>query len=405
MTTSTVRFVSVFLSVLFALHAQQLPDGEGISKQADTAMKRFHTLQFVSEMTIETSVAGSPIKITSETSAALVNPDKRRSETRAQGTQTITVSDGEYTWVYHSATKQYVKIAAALGPAGVMATMGMKMPDKDGIHQSVRTLRSEAIEVDGQKHECWVVETRIEELSLPLMLNMKGAKLTDVVTTYWIDKELLIDLQSITSMKMLMPGMPPTENRQKNVKKSLKINQPIDDSLFTFTPPPDAKEVKELALVPGQKANLTGKEAPAFELKDLQAKAYSLAALKLKGKPILLDFWATWCIPCRSSTPVLEKLFAEYKDQGLVILGVNAGEERETVEAFLKSTSLAYPAVLGGESGILEAYQVTSYPTFVLIGGDGMVVAHEVGYGGEAALRAMVEKAGLTHPKPRPALP
>ena len=152
--------------------------------------------------------------------------------------------------------------------------------------------------------------------------------------------------------------------------------------------------MKELALVAGQRANLTGKEAPAFELMGLGAKAYSLAALKLKGKPVLLDFWATWCIPCRKSTPVLEKLFEEYKDRGLVILGVNAGEERETVEAFLKNTPLGYPAVLSGESGILEAYQVTSYPTFVLIGRDGIIVAHEVGFGGEPCAPRHGRKSG-----------
>ena len=201
-----------------------MPDGEGLAKQAEAAAKRFHSLQFVSEMTMEMSVAGSPVKITSETSEARVNPDKSRSETKAQGVTSIRVSDGEYTWVYNSATKKYVKITAALGPAGVLATLGVKMPDMKSLHPTVKTLRAEAIEVDGRKHECWVVETRIEEFSLPLPQNMEGAKATEIVTTSWIDKELLIYLQSITSMKMQMPGVPSTEMHRKGRERKKPEN-------------------------------------------------------------------------------------------------------------------------------------------------------------------------------------
>jgi len=115
---------------------------------------------------------------------------------------------------------------------------------------------------------------------------------------------------------------------------------------------------------------------------------------------VLLDFWATCCVPCRQSMPVLEKIYAEYKDQGLVILGVNADEERTVVEEFLHKTPLAYPAVLSGDSNILDAFQVNAYPTFVLIGKDGKVAAHMVGFGGETAVRKMIEKVGLSAAAP-----
>jgi len=110
---------------------------------------------------------------------------------------------------------------------------------------------------------------------------------------------------------------------------------------------------------------------------------------------VLLDFWATWCVPCRASMPSVERISQEYKDQGLVVLGVDTGEDRDTVQQFLQKTPMAYPAVLAGESGILEAYKVTAFPTFVLIGRDGKIAAYEVGFGGEGVLRGMLEKAGL----------
>lgn len=91
--------------------------------------------------------------------------------------------------------------------------------------------------------------------------------------------------------------------------------------------------------------------------------------------------------------PALEKIAREMKTSDLVILGVDTGEDREVVEKFLKQNPLAYPAVLSGKSGILESYEVTAYPTFILIGRDGKIVANEVGFGGEDQLRRMIDKA------------
>ena len=86
-------------------------------------------------------------------------------------------------------------------------------------------------------------------------------------------------------MTMDMPGMPSMAMRAIAVKKDLKVNEPVDESKFDFTPPADAKEVKEFSfptdLLP--KGELVGKDAAAFELKGIDGKPYSLAALK--GKP------------------------------------------------------------------------------------------------------------------------
>jgi thiol-disulfide isomerase/thioredoxin len=124
-----------------------------------------------------------------------------------------------------------------------------------------------------------------------------------------------------------------------------------------------------------------------------QAKQYSLASFK--GKPVLLDFWASWCGPCRKSLPALETIYRDFKDQGLIILAVNAIEDRQTVEDFLKKTPLAYPAVLSNDDGIRQAYHVAAIPVFVLIGRDGRIVEQQIGFGGERDVRMMLEKAGL----------
>jgi thiol-disulfide isomerase/thioredoxin len=393
----SMRAVIALVVLSYVGAAQPLPDARTLYDRVQAAAKSFHSLQYTAEMTMESGFLSGPVKLTIE--VAYLNPGKTRMEIKTSGTTMLNVSDGETTWVYNSMNKQYAKIQAALGPAAVMAVMGVKLPDISLIHPTYKTIGEETVEIDGQKHECWLVEMQISEFSFASGPNDKAAppKVTGAVMTSWIDKKLGIDIQFTLAMKMQMGGKD-VEMHQKVVKKGLKIDQPLDAALFTFTPPPDAKEVKELRLFGmAAKSNLTGKPAPAFEVKTISGETFSLAALK--GRPVLLDFWATWCGPCRRSMPVLEKISLEFKNSDLVILGVNTGEDREAVEEFLKKTPFEYPAVLSGESGILESYKVTAYPTFILIGRDGKIVANEIGFSGEDQLRQMIDKTGLVSKK------
>jgi thiol-disulfide isomerase/thioredoxin len=391
----------VILSLAGALFSQELPDGEALIKRREAAMKSHRTLQFTTQMTMEMSREGQPTKVVTESSMAYSNPGKMRVDSKVQGITVTMASDGESTIFYNSMNKQYVRRDAALGTTAVVSAMGVKIPDISKVKIETKTVGDETIEVDGQKHDCWVVRQTMGKMEIPTQPGAPSVQASDATFTYWIDKKLDLDLQMSTDMKMELGGQAMIMH-QTMVKKDLKIDQPLPDSFFSFTPPADAKEVEELAFGGGAmpKADLAGKDAPAFSVKDLNAKPYSLA--DLKGKPVLLDFWATWCGPCRKSAPVLEKLQKEYQEQGLVILGVDAGEDRKTVDEFLKKFPSSYPTVMGGDFEILGDYQVSSYPTFVLIGRDGKVAAHQIGYGGEAPLRGMLEKAGLTAPKPKP---
>jgi thiol-disulfide isomerase/thioredoxin len=391
-----MRQIVIAALTLSSLCAQQYPDGSTLVKQDEAAVKKYRSLRFVEEGTTEMVMGGQPMKVTTQITRAVLNPGKMRMEAKVQGITMLTVSDGESTWIYSSLNNQYARKAGALGPEGIMAAMGMSdfMPNMADLQLTHKTIGEETVTIDGQKHDCWVVETHMGDMDLPGPA--KGAKMTGGVVTYWIDKKLGIDLQNVVTAKVSMPGGGSTvEMHNKSVKKELVVDGPMDDSLFAFTPPEGAKEVEKLTLFGsfGATPDLVGKAAPEFTVPAPDGKPYSLAALQ--GKPVLLDFWATWCAPCRASMPTVEQISRDYKDQGLVVLGVNSGEDRDTVREFLKKTPMPYPAVLGVDNGILKDYQVTVYPTFVLIGADGKIAAYEMGFGGEARLRAMVEKAGL----------
>jgi thiol-disulfide isomerase/thioredoxin len=322
---------------------------------------------------------------------AVQNPGKARVELEI-GAGNLMVSDGESTWTYRPSTKFYTKITAAQGPDGVAANLAVL--DVMGFFEdakTAKTVRSERISVDGQSFDCWVVTSNVK---IPAGAGM-GGTISDGLMTSWIDKKLLLAVQEIIAYSYKVApaaGAAPVEYQAKltQIVRSLKVDQPIPAATFAFIPPADAKE--QLTQTAGR-IDLTGQAAPTFKGVSLDGKAYSLDSLK--GKTVLLDFWASWCGPCIRSMPTTERLYADYRAQGLVVLGVDVDENRDTVEKFLKTQPLGYPVLMGSESGIPAAYGVTVFPTFVLIGPDGKIAAHQFGFN-EAALVGIVSKAGLS---------
>lgn len=113
-------------------------------------------------------------------------------------------------------------------------------------------------------------------------------------------------------------------------------------------------------------------KAQDFKLKDLSGNEVSLSSFK--GKNVLLNFWATWCPPCKSEMPDMEKLYQETKDSDLVILAVNIGEDRDTVKGFIDKNKYNYRILLDSDTSVSEKYTITSIPTTYLIDKDGNIV-------------------------------
>ncbi len=137
----------------------------------------------------------------------------------------------------------------------------------------------------------------------------------------------------------------------------------------------------------------SGVVAPAFVAPSLTPGAPPLALESLRGKVVLVDFWATWCPPCVASMPTLEKLHRELGAQGLVVVGVNVepGDE-PTVRAFVRDRGLTLPVVID-QGPIAPSYGVYSYPSSFVVGRDGVVRAAHRGPVSEGRLRAELEAA------------
>ena len=113
------------------------------------------------------------------------------------------------------------------------------------------------------------------------------------------------------------------------------------------------------------------KPAQDFTLKDLNGNDVKLSSFK--GKAVIINFWATWCHPCREEIPDLQKGYDENKDNGLVILGVNIKENESKVSKFAKDYKMTYPILLDIDGTTSDAYRVFGIPMSFFIDRNGLV--------------------------------
>lgn len=144
-----------------------------------------------------------------------------------------------------------------------------------------------------------------------------------------------------------------------------------------------------------------GKEsasAPDFTLKTLEGKEITLSGLK--GKVVLLDFWATWCGPCRESIPHLVQLHKTYQDKGFEVIGMSMDKgEGETLRHFVKSMDIPYTIILTPED-VARNYGVTALPTTLFIDKEGKVRKKIIGFNATIAKEMAAKVADLTAEKP-----
>jgi peroxiredoxin len=171
-----------------------------------------------------------------------------------------------------------------------------------------------------------------------------------------------------------------------------QMGEALPDSTFTFEPPKNAKLVDVLP-IPGQAGSfLLNHPAPDFELKTLDGERVRLQ--DLRGKPVLLSFFASWCGPCRRELPSVVKLHEEFKDKGLQVFGVN-DEGKGTARHFAEKAGLTFPVLDDAGTKAARLYHVRSIPTAFLIDKDGKVVRFLNGGRDYETLRAALKVVGL----------
>ena len=120
-----------------------------------------------------------------------------------------------------------------------------------------------------------------------------------------------------------------------------------------------------------------GNLAPGFQLQDLDGNTVSLG--DLRGQPVMVNFWASWCGPCRAEMPHIQAVFEEWQDQGLVILAINIEETASLVRQFMQDNNFSFPVLLDTNGDVAGKYNVSGIPVTFFIDKDGIIQERKLG--------------------------
>lgn len=142
----------------------------------------------------------------------------------------------------------------------------------------------------------------------------------------------------------------------------------------------------------GVSAPRAGLLAPDFELQTLDGSTVRLS--DLRGQPVIVNVWASWCPPCKREMPAFQRVYQEYESRGLVILGVDAIQQDnlEDVRQFVDNNALTFPILLDERSEVLSFYQISAFPSTFFVDQEGVIRKGVIGAVSEPLLRSQVDE-------------
>lgn len=385
----------VCLAALALSSAGQAPqDGSAILRRVASAYGNARRFYLAGDIRARLATSAGTDSSAASFVVASAGAGRLRDQLDAPGASMARVSNGTKSWIYDGQSRQYIEQNQPIATPEQMDSLriqelggiiGAILNSYRGIMagaESVSVLRSETIRQGGRSRVCDVVRARYSS----------PASERTMLRTYWVEREHSLVLRQQTDLRTQgEEGV--TERAETMSFRQASLDQPVPDSVFTFRPPAGAKKVEKFAGQETEQEELTGQPAADFALADLEGRTHRLS--EERGKVVMLDFWATWCGPCRMQMPAVDKLYQEFKSKGLVVFAVNQREPADRARAYIKKNSYTTTTLLDSEGEVGRQYGVRGIPTLVIVGRDGTIIAHWVGVHPESMLREGLKRAGI----------
>ena len=359
--------------------------------QTYTDLDRFY---FEAVETTETLSEGFERETETRYVTALDADGRARFAMFSRADEGVSVFDGSTTWTYSPRLKQYTRRSA--DPFAV--ARDESGPIKFDPRQSALRYKQRYAAAATRLREARVVpdddRPRGTHVTIEAVYDTPpGVPHGRLWRKFWIDRNVGIVLRETSLASMQKADMKHPVKVQQTISFSTAlVGAAVPVATFVFKPPSGAELVEEFGATSNLVSRLENQPAPDFALRDFAGDTYRLE--DLAGKVVLLDFWATWCKPCRIDLPHVQALAAKFGDQGLVVLGVNAEPESRS-KGFFERQGYRFPSLVDRGARVSQRYFVGSLPTLVIIDREGKISSYLVGLHPEERLRAELKKVGI----------
>ena len=330
-----MKRIPVFLLAVSALADTPPAD---ILERIDAAYKRLNAIKVVATRQDEVVSLGRGSAGGTEYFFAEKAGNKYRVQMKSEGATALVVSDGAETWKALPGAKQWTRILAATAQSVDDEGKDLRTEAKGSLLARYVAIGKSAVEVSFVKEE----SHKLEGEKVPCyVIRVKTPQATNDL---WVDKERFFVMQHHEFARMKASNGAPIDVKVSLKVKEFAVNADVPETLFTFEPQKNWAEVEMLVLPGEERVILVGQRASNFTLKTLEGEPVSLESHR--GKTVVVDFWATWCGPCRKEMPHLEKLRQEFAGKA-EFLGVN-DEEAGVVREFVKKNQYTIPVLMDG---------------------------------------------------------
>lgn len=329
----------------------------------------------------------------SYSSVSAASGDRYRREDKSDFSWVIRQSDGKREWGWYPWRKQYWEEPidkspdAAPGKTDTGWVGWLKQIDKKLAAGKLQP--PETIDIGGRHLNCMVI------VGLPEAKQWSDPSMKQQ-TTYWVDRDRKVLVREQMTMVSTVPEHQ-FDLAFTTTYTTVELDTALPDSLFTFVVPKNAEHIPRFEDGP---VMLVGKPAPPLQLKTLDGKDFDLTSLK--DQPVLVDFWATWCVPCQQSMPRIAKLNEEFQPKGLVVIGVNTYDDPEIAARYIRKNNYSWMQLADPNGDAGRYWGESGIPRAVLIGKDGKVLFDSDGWDEheEAKLRVALHKMDASFPAP-----